>query len=76
MTRMLGFILVALLTVAPAVLADDPAAELAEAETLYDRQCGVCHGLVGAQIERAAERAPAALPVHAVRLAMDLHPRR
>ena len=74
MTRMLGFILVALLTVAPSVLADDRTAELAEAEELYDRQCGVCHGLVGAQIERAAERAPAALPAHAVRLAMDLHP--
>ena len=33
-----------------------------------------CHGLVGAQIEKAAERAPASLPLHAVRLAMDLHP--
>ena len=74
MTRILGFTLAALLTVAPAVLADDPAAEMAEAETLYDRQCGVCHGLVGAQIERAAEHTPAALPVDAVRLAMDLHP--
>ena len=74
MTRILGFTLVALLTVAPAVLADDPAAEMAEAETLYDRQCGVCHGLVGAQIERAAEHTPAALPVDVVRLAMDLHP--
>ena len=74
MSRILGFILVALLTVAPAALADDPAAELTEAETLYDRQCGVCHGLVGAQIEKAAERAPASLPLHAVRLAMDLHP--
>ena len=73
MSRMLGFLLVALLAVAPAVLAEEPSAEMLEAETLYDRQCGVCHGLVGAQIERAAERAPAPLPLHVVRLAMDLH---
>ena len=74
MSRILGFVLVALLAAAPAVLADDTAAEFAEAEILYDRQCGVCHGLVGAQIERATERTPAPLPLHAVRLAMDLHP--
>ena len=74
MSRILGFALVALLAVAPAVLADDPTAEMLEAETLYDRQCGVCHGLVGAQIEKAAERVPAVLPPHIVRLAMDLHP--
>ena len=74
MSRILGVVLITLLAMAPAALADDMAAELAEAEELYDRQCGVCHGLVGAQIEKAAERAPASLPLHAVRLAMDLHP--
>lgn len=74
MSRILGFVLITLLAMAPAAFADDMAAEMVEAEELYDRQCGVCHGLVGAQIEKAAERAPASLPLHAVRLAMDLHP--
>ena len=74
MSRILGFVLITLLAAVPAALAQDQTAELAEAEELYDRQCGVCHGLVGAQIEKAAERAPAPLPLHAVRLAMDLHP--
>jgi cytochrome c2 len=77
MSRILGFVLITLLAVAPAALAEDLAAELVEAEGLYDRHCGVCHGLVGVQVERAkaAEHAPAPLPLHhAVRLAMDLHP--
>ena len=77
MSRILGFVLITLLAVAPAALAEDLAAELVEAEGLYDRHCGVCHGLVGVQVERAkaAEHAPALLPLHhAVRLAMDLHP--
>ena len=74
MSRILGFVLVTLLAMAPAAFADDLAAELVEAETLYDKQCGVCHGLVGAQIERAAERAPAPLSLPVVRLAMELHP--
>ena len=74
MSRILGFVLITLLAMAPAALAEDMAAELVEAEELYDRHCGVCHGLVGMQIEKAAERAPAPLPLHAVRLAMDLHP--
>ena len=74
MSRILGFVFITLLAMVPAALADDMAAELVEAEELYDRQCGVCHGLVGAQIEKAAERAPTSLPLHAVRLAMDLHP--
>lgn len=74
MSRIVGFILIALLATAPSALADDQAAELVEAEGLYDKQCGVCHGLVGAQIEKAAERVPAPLPPHVVRLAMDLHP--
>ncbi len=74
MSRILGFVLITLLAVAPAALAEDLAAELVEAEGLYDRQCGVCHGLVGMQVEKAAEHAPALLPLHAVRLAMDLHP--
>ena len=74
MSRILGFVLVALLATAPAALADDLVVDLAEAEALYDKQCGVCHGLVGTQVEKAAERAPVPLPSHAVRLAMDLHP--
>ena len=76
MSRILGFVLITLLAVAPAALAEDLVAELVEAEGLYDRHCGVCHGLVGVQVERAkaAEHAPAPLPLHAVRLAMDLHP--
>ena len=74
MSRILGFVLITFLAMTPAASAEDLAAELAEAETLYDKQCGVCHGLVGAQIEKAAERTPAALPPHTVRLAMDLHP--
>ena len=74
MSRILGFILITLLAVAPAALADDLAAELEEGMALFDRHCGVCHGLVGVQAEKAAERAPAPLPPHTVRLAMDLHP--
>ena len=74
MSRILGFVLITLLAAAPAAFAEDQVVDLVEAEELYDRQCGVCHGLVGAQIEKAAERAPASLPLHAVRLAMDLHP--
>lgn len=74
MSRIVGFILIALLAMAPAALADDLAAELEEGMALFDRHCGVCHGLVGFQDEKAAERAPAALPRHAVRLAMELHP--
>ena len=74
MSRILGFVLITLLAAAPAAFAEEQAVDLAEAEELYDRQCGVCHGLVGAQIEKAAEHAPASLPLHAVRLAMDLHP--
>ena len=69
----LGFVLIAVLAMAPAVLAEDQTAEMAEAEGLFDRHCGVCHGLVGVQGEKAAQRAPAPLPLHAVRLAMDLH---
>ncbi len=74
MSRILGFVLVTLLVMAPAVLAEDLAAELVEGETLFDKHCGVCHGLVGVQAEKTAERAPAPLPLHVVRLAMDLHP--
>lgn len=74
MSRILGFVLITLLAMAPAALAEDMTAELAEAEELYDRHCGVCHGLVGMQIERAAQGVPAPLPLHAVRLAMTLHP--
>ena len=74
MSRILGFVLITLLAMAPAALAEDLAAELVEAEGLFDRHCGVCHGLVGVQAEKAAGRAPAPLPLHAVRLAMDLHP--
>lgn len=74
MSRILRFVLVILLAMAPAALADDLAAELVEGEALFDRHCGVCHGLVGVQAEKAAQRAPASLPLHAVRLVMDLHP--
>ena len=59
MSRILGFVLITLLAMASAALAEDMTAELAEAEELYDRHCGVCHGLVGMQIERAAQGAPA-----------------
>lgn len=74
MSRILGFVLITLLAMAPAALADDLAAELVEGMALFDKHCGVCHGLVGVQPEKAAERAPAPLPRHVVRLAMDLHP--
>lgn len=74
MSRILGFVLITLLATAPAAIADDLAAELEEGMALFDKHCGVCHGLVGVQPEKAAERAPAPLPLHAVRLAMDLHP--
>lgn len=74
MSRILGFVLITLLAMAPASFADDLAAELEEGMALFDKHCGVCHGLVGVQPEKAAERAPAPLPLHAVRLAMDLHP--
>lgn len=73
MSRILGFILVTLLAVAPATLANDLAAELMEGEALFDKHCGVCHGLVGVQAEKAARRTPESL-LHAARLAMDLHP--
>ena len=74
MSRIFGFVLITVLAVAPAALADDPAVDWVEAERLYDRHCGVCHGLVGEQIEKAVQRVPAPLPRHAVRLAMDPHP--
>lgn len=74
MSRILGFVLITLLAMAPAAFADDLAAELEEGMALFDKHCGVCHGLVGVQPEKAAEHAPAPLPLHAVRLAMDLHP--
>lgn len=74
MSRILGFVLVTLLAMAPAALAEDLAAELVEGEALFDKHCGVCHGLVGVQGAKAAQRAPAPLPLHAVRLAMDLYP--
>ena len=70
MAGILGFVLIVLLTVVPGALAQD----LAEEEALYDRHCGVCHGLVAAQVEKAAGREPAALPTRSVRLAMNLHP--
>lgn len=73
MSRIFGFIFVTLLVMAPAALADDLAAELIEGEALFDKHCGVCHGLVGVEVEKAAGRAPGPLPLHAVRLAMDLH---
>ena len=74
MSRILGFAFIAILVMAPAALADDLAAELVEGEALFDKHCGVCHGLVGVQAEKAARSAPERLPLHAVRLAMDLHP--
>ena len=74
MSRILGVVLITLLAAAPAAFADDLAAELEEGMRLFDKHCGVCHGLVGVQVEKAAERAPAPLSLHAVRLAMDLHP--
>lgn len=73
MSRILGFALIAILVMAPAALADDLAVELVEGEALFDKHCGVCHGLVGVQAEKAARSAPERLPLHAVRLAMDLH---
>ena len=74
MSRILGFVFIMLLVMAPAAMADDLAAELVEGEALFDKHCGVCHGLVGVEVEKAARRAPGPLPLHAVRLAMDLHP--
>ena len=74
MSRILGFVLITLLATAPVAFANDLAAELEEGMRLFDKHCGVCHGLVGVQVEKAAERAPAPLSLHAVRLAMDLHP--
>ena len=74
MSRILGFVLITLLMMVPAVQADEMAAELVEGEALFDKHCGVCHGLVGVQPEKAAHRAPASLPLNVVRLAMDVHP--